>query len=45
MRFTFSAVKAPTATQISIGERQQALPGDRVTGYGMCFRFDLYIPS
>ena len=37
VRLTFSAVKAPKVTQISISERQQALTGDRVTGTACVF--------
>jgi len=39
-----SAVEVPKVTQISISERQRALTVTE-TGYGVCFRFDLCIPS
>jgi len=45
LRHTVSAVEAPKVAQISLSERLRTLYGDGATGYGLCFPFELCIPS
>jgi len=44
VRLTVSAVEAPKLPTFRY-EPSRTLSGDRATGHGMCFRFDLCIPS
>jgi len=45
VRLTVSAVEAPKVIKISLSEPKRSLSGDTATDHGICFPFELCIPS